>query len=67
MPLLLLVIAGIILVFNPGWFAGAALVGWLLIGVGLLFTLLFSVLFGGIFAWIFKEVKGPGTPRFPRR
>lgn len=67
MPFLLLVLAGIVLVLNAGWFAGAALIGWLLIGGGLLFVLLFTVIFGGILTAILKGTKGPGTPRAPRR
>lgn len=66
MPLLLLVIAGIILLFNSSWFAGASLVGVILLVVGLL----------GFIAWlvmarfalgVIKSVKGRGTPRYPYR
>ena len=66
MPLLLLVIAGIILLLNSSWFAGASIVGGILLAVGVIGFLWFLVVMKFV-AGIIKEVKGPGTPRFPRR
>lgn len=66
MPLLLLVIAGIVLLFNSSWFAGASLVGVLLLVVGLIGFLIWLATAKYIVG-IIKSVKGPGTPRFPRR
>ncbi len=63
---LVLVVAGIVLLLNASWFHGASLVGWILVGVGTLLTLWVVVVLK-FFVGIIKEVKGPGTPRFPRR
>lgn len=66
MPLLLLVLAGIILLFNSSWFAGASLVGGILLAVGVIGFIWWLVV-AKFIVGIIKEVKGPGTPRFPRR
>ena len=63
MPLLLFVLAGIVLLFNASWFSGASLVGAILLGVGVIGFLLWVVVFGFIVS-VFKDTKGPGTPRF---
>lgn len=63
---LVLVLAGIVLLLNASWFHGASLVGWVLVAVGVLLTIWATFVLKFVFG-IIKEVKGPGTPRFPRR
>jgi hypothetical protein len=66
MPVLFFIIAGIILIANSGWFHGADIVGIVLLVFGGLGLVLWLV--AAKFARsIIKEVKGPGTPRHPRR
>lgn len=66
MPLLLLVIAGLILLLNSSWFAGASIIGALLLAVGVIGFIWWLVV-AKFIVGVIKEVKGPGTPRFPRR
>jgi hypothetical protein len=66
MLFLLLVIAGIVLVLNGSWFAGATLVGIILLAVGVVLTL-WTLFVVRLATSIIKDVKEPGTPRFPRR
>ena len=62
MLFLLLVIAGLVLVLNGSWFAGATLVGIILLAVGVVLTL-WTLFVVRLATSIITDVKGVGTPR----
>jgi hypothetical protein len=51
---LITLIAGLVLVLNSGWFHGASLIGWILLGITGLITLVQLVFLGG-FAWLVRK------------
>lgn len=54
MPTWLFIIAGLLLVLNPGWFTGATVIGIVLLAIGVISTLI-ALVVGGFIIGLFKD------------
>lgn len=54
MPTWLLIIAGLLLILNPGWFTGAMVIGIVLLAIGVISTLI-ALIAGGFIISLFKD------------